>query len=155
MVTSAPKGAPDWIKNGGQAVNGTNCGIGGIAINANATEALQRAAYIFAIWSTSKETQLGTLKTLGGTPTRKSVFAVPEVEAARHRPSTMPNALTFDAVYDLGIKDPNFVLGPKIPKANEYYSIIASQTQRMLAGELSPAETGAELKSQLDTLNAG
>ena len=67
----------------------------------------------------------------------------------------MPNALTFDAVYDLGIKDPNFVLGPKIPKANEYYSIIASQTQRMLAGELSPAETGAALKSQLDTLNAG
>ena len=150
-----PKGAPDWIKNGGQAVNGTNCGIGGIAISINASEALRRAAYIFAIWSTSKETQLGTLQTLGGTPTRKSVFAIPEVAAARHRPTTMPNALTFDAVYDLGIKDPNFVLGPKIPKANEYYSIIASQTQRMLAGELSAAETGAELKSQLDALNAG
>ena len=150
-----PKGAPDWIKNGGQAVNGTNCGIGGIAINKNASEALQRAAYIFAIWSTSADNQYETLKGLGGTPTRKSVLARPDVMAARERPSSMPNALTFAPVYDFGIKDPNFVLGPKIPKANEYHSIIASQTQRMLAGELSPAETGAELKSQLDALNAG
>jgi multiple sugar transport system substrate-binding protein len=67
----------------------------------------------------------------------------------------MPNALTFAPVYGFGIKDPNFVLGPKIPKANEYHSIIASQTQRMLAGELTAAETGAELKSQLDALNEG
>ena len=35
---------------------------------------------------------------------------------ARNRPTTMPNALTFAAVYDFGIKDPNFVLGPKIPR---------------------------------------
>ncbi len=148
-----PKGAPDWIKNGGEAVNGTNCGIGGIAINANASEELQRAAYIFAIWSTSKDNQFEVLKGLGGTPTRKSVLAIPEVVAAGQRPSAMPNALTFAPVYDFGIKDPNFTLGPKIPKANEYHSIIASQTQRMLAGEMSPAETGAELKSQLDALN--
>jgi len=150
-----PKGAPDWIKNGGEAVNGTNCGIGGIAVNANASEELQRAAYIFAIWSTSADNQYEVLKGLGGTPTRKSVLARPDVVAAQERPSTMPNALTFAAAYDVGIKDPNFVLGPKIPKANEYHSIIAATTQRMLSGELSPAETGAELKSQLDDINAG
>jgi multiple sugar transport system substrate-binding protein len=150
-----PKGAPDWIKNGGEAVNGTNCGIGGIAINKNASEELQRAAYIFAQWSTSADNQYEVLKGLGGTPTRKSVLARPDVIAAQQRPSAMPNALTFEPVYGHGIKDPHFVLGPKIPNANEYHSIIASQTQRMLAGELSPAETGAELKSQLDALNAG
>jgi multiple sugar transport system substrate-binding protein len=150
-----PKGAPEWIKNGGEAVNGTNCGIGGIAINANADEALQRAAYIFAQWSTSADNQYEVLKGLGGTPTRKSVLARPDVVAAGQRPSTMPNALTFDPVYNFGIKDPNFTLGPKIPKANEYHSIIASTTQRMLAGELDAAATGAELKAQLDELNAG
>lgn len=150
-----PKGVPDWIKNGGEAVNGTNCGIGGIAVNANASEELQRAAYIFAIWSTSADNQYEVLKGLGGTPTRKSVLAREDVIAAGQRPSSMPNALTFAPVYDFGIKDPNFVLGPKIPNANEYHSIIASQTQRMLSGELSAAETGAELKSQLDALNEG
>ena len=65
----------------------------------------------------------------------------------------MPNALTFAPVYDYGIKDPNFVLGPKIPKANEYHSIIASTTQRMVAGELSPAETGAELTAAAEGRN--
>lgn len=150
-----PKGAPEWIKNGGEAVNGTNCGIGGIAINANADEALQRAAYIFAMWSTSADNQYEVLKGLGGTPTRKSVLAREDVVAAGQRPSSMPNALTFDPVYNFGIKDPNFTLGPKIPKANEYHSIIAATTQRMLGGELDPAATGAELKAQLDELNAG
>ena len=150
-----PKGAPDWIKNGGEAVNGTNCGIGGISINANADEALQRAAYIFAQWSTSADNQYEVLKGLGGTPTRKSVLARADVVAAGQRPSSMPNALTFDPVYNFGIKDPNFTLGPKIPKANEYHSIIAATTQRMLSGELDAAATGAELKAQLDELNAG
>ena len=39
----------------------------------------------------------------------------PRWQAARNRPTTMPNALTFAAVYDFGIKDPNFVLGPEDP----------------------------------------
>lgn len=148
-----PKGAPDWIVNGGQAVNGTNCGIGGIAINANASEDLRRAAYIFAVWSTSKENQLDILKGLGGTPTRKSVLEVPEVIAAQTRPSTMPNALTFDAVYNFGIRDPHFVLGPKIPQANEFHSLIASETQAMLSGQMSPEETANSLRDQLDGMH--
>src|SRR6185312_10735193 len=35
-----PKGVADWTKNGGELVNGTNCGIGGIGINNNASEDL-------------------------------------------------------------------------------------------------------------------
>ena len=148
-----PKGDPAWIKNGGEAVNGTNCGIGGIGINGNASEDLKRAAYIFAIWSVSRENQFNVLKGLGGTPTRKSVLEMDEVKKARVRPTTMPNALTFDAVYDYGIKDPHFVLGPKIPQANEYHSILAAEVQKCVAGEQSPADTCKSLQTQLDNLN--
>ena len=148
-----PKGDPTWIKNGGKAVNGTNCGIGGIGISKNAPKDLQRAAYIFAIWSVSRDTQLLVLKGKGGTPTRRSVLALPEVTAARKRPSKMPNALTFDAVYDLGIKDPNMVLGPKIPKANEYYTIIAAETQKCVAGSQDAAQTCKAIQTQLDSMN--
>ncbi|MBB4302703.1 multiple sugar transport system substrate-binding protein [Rhodobium orientis] len=148
-----PKGAPDWIVNGGDAVNGTNCGIGGIGINGNASEDVKRAAYIFAIWATSKNTQFDVLKGVGGTPTRKSVMDIPEVQKARTRPTDMPNALTFDAVYDFGIKDPHFVLGPKIPEANEYHNIVAAESQNCLAGRTTPQEACATIKQQIDNLN--
>lgn len=148
-----PKGVADWTKNGGELVNGTNCGIGGIGINNNASEDLKRAAYIFAIWSTSQQNQYEVLKGLGGTPTRKSVLELPDVKAARQRPTTMPNALTFEPVYDYGIKDPHFTLGPKIPEANEYHTIMASEIQKLLSGEQSPEDTGKSLQSQLDELN--
>ncbi len=148
-----PKGDPSWIKNGGEAVNGTNCGIGGIGINGNATEDMKRAAFIFAQWSVSKTNQLNVLKGLGGTPTRKSVVADPEVQAAKQRPTKMPNALTFDAVYEYGIKDPHFVLGPKIPNGNEYHSILASEVQKCISGGQSPEETCKSLQTQLNELN--
>jgi multiple sugar transport system substrate-binding protein len=149
-----PKGDASWITNGGQAVNGTNCGIGGIGINNNASDDLKRAAYIFATWSVSKDNQLSVLKGLGGTPTRKSVVADPEVQAAKKRPTKMPNALTFDPVYDYGIKDPHFVLGPKIPKSNEYYTIIAAEAQKCISGGQSAEEACKSIQSQLDELNA-
>lgn len=148
-----PKGDPSWIKNGGEAVNGSNCGIGGIGINNNASEDLKRAAYIFAIWSVSKDNQFSVLKGLGGTPTRKSVMEIDEVKKARQRPTTMPNALTFEAVYDIGIKDPHFVLGPKIPNANEYHSILAGEVQKCLSNSQSPEETCKSLQTQLNELN--
>jgi multiple sugar transport system substrate-binding protein len=148
-----PKGEASWIVNGGKAVNGTNCGIGGIGINASASEDLQRAAFIFATYAVSKNTQLQVLKGLGGTPTRKSVLAEADVQAARQRPTTMPNALTFDAVYDFGIKDPNFVLGPKFLKTNEYHQILASEVQGCLSGKTDPATACQNIKTQLDSIN--
>ncbi|MFN0183658.1 MAG: extracellular solute-binding protein [Aquabacterium sp.] len=147
-----PKGEASWIVNGGEAVNGCNCGIGGIGINASASEDLKRAAYIFAIWAVSKENQLEVLKGLGGTPTRKSVLEVEEVKAARQRPTTMPNALTFEAVYDIGIKDPHFVLGPKIPKTNEYHVILLTEAQKCITGAQSPEEACQAIKAQTDAL---
>lgn len=148
-----PKGEPSWIKNGGPAVNGCNCGIGGIGINANASEDLKRAAYLFASWATSKSTQLSVLKGVGGTPTRKAVLQVPEVAEARKRPTRMPNALTFDAVYDYGIKDPHFVLGPKIPEANEYHQIILTEVQKCISGQQTAEEACLAIKEQVDDLH--
>ncbi len=148
-----PKGEQDWIIGDGPAVNGCNCGIGGIGINSAADEDLKKAAYLFASWSVSKSTQLNVLKKLGGTPTRPSVLEEPDVKAARERPTDMPNALTFDAVYDHGIKDPHFVLGPKIPEANEYHNIILTEVQRCLSGDTDPEEACNEIKVQVDDLN--
>ena len=148
-----PKGEASWVKNGGPVVNGTNCGIGGIGINKNGTEDMKRAAYLFVMWVTSKDTQFDQLKGTGGTPTRKSVLDIPEVKSQRHRPTTMPNALTFDAVYDYGIKDPHFVLGPKIPEANEYFQIVAAETQKCIAGKTTAAQACSAIKSQVNDLN--
>ena len=93
------------------------------------------------------------LKKLGGTPTRKAVLENPDVQAARKRPTTMPNALTFDVVYDFGIRDPNFVLGPKIPEANEYHKIVATEVQRCVSGETKPAEACEAIRAQVDDLH--
>ena len=93
------------------------------------------------------------LKGLGGTPTRKSVLNIPEVVKARKRPTNMPNALTFDAVYDHGIRDPHFVLGPKIPEANEYHNIIAAEAQKCVSGAISPEDACQAIRSQVDDIN--
>ncbi|MGF1624459.1 MAG: extracellular solute-binding protein [Alphaproteobacteria bacterium] len=148
-----PKGDAEWLVGDGELVNGCNCGIGGIGINANASEDLQRAAYIFAIWATSANVQYDVLKGLGGTPTRRSVLERPDVIAARQRPTDMPNALTFEAVYDYGIRDPHFVLGPKIPEANEYHNIVASEAQACVAGQTTPEEACANIQERLDNLH--
>jgi multiple sugar transport system substrate-binding protein len=148
-----PKGESSWIVNGGQAVNGTNCGVGGIGINGNASEDVKRAAYIFCVYATTGKLQYDVLTGLGGTPTRKSVMNMPGVAESRKRPTKMPNALTFDAVYDFGIKDPNFVLGPKVPEANEYYNIVAAESQRCLSGDISPEEACNNIKNQIDSLH--
>jgi multiple sugar transport system substrate-binding protein len=45
------------------------------------------------------------------------------------------------------------VLGPKIPTANEYHSVLASETQRLLSNQQSADETAQRLKQQLDDMN--
>jgi multiple sugar transport system substrate-binding protein len=155
-----PKGDASWIlpgtkkfPNGGMAVNGCNGGIAAIGINDSIPEKMKKAAYLFVMWSTSHKTQLSQLQMSGGTPDRKSVLADPDVAKARQRPTTMPNALTFDAVYDHGIKDPHFVLGPKFPKVNEFYQILTSQIQACVAGKIDAHAACQTIKKQVDELN--
>lgn len=147
-----PKGDPGWIVNGGQAVNATNYGIGGIAINGNLSEDMQRAAYIFAVYATSYEIQKSVLKGLGGTPTRMSVLTDPEVVEAMKRPTTMPNALTYPPTLE-GVKPPHVVPGPKIPKWNEYSVLQCVECSKCVAGRQSPEDTAKILKKQLDQMH--
>ena len=147
-----PKGEPSWIVNGGQAVNATNYGIGGIAINGNLSKDLQRASYIFAMWATSKKLQKLVLETLGGTPTRMSVLNDPDVVKGMKRPTTMPNALTYPATLK-GCKPPHVVPGPKIPKWNEYATIQCIEIARCMAGKQSPEATAKSLKKKLDQIH--
>ena len=53
------------------------------------SEREQKAAWLFVNWATSKKTQLANLKSKvgGGTPTRDSVYKLPEVEKAKKPPS--------------------------------------------------------------------
>jgi multiple sugar transport system substrate-binding protein len=147
-----PKGEPSWIVNGGRAVNGTNYGIGGIAINGNLSEDMQRAAFIFAIYATSAKVQKEVLKELGGTPTRMKVLNDPEVKKAMTRPTTMPNALTYPPSLE-GCTAPNDVPGPKIPKFNEYMQTQTIEISKFLAGQQSADAAARTLKRRLDQMH--
>ncbi len=111
----------------------------GIGINGMASENEQKAAWLFVNWATSPETQLSNLKSEvgGGTPTRESIYELPEVKAARNPPSKMPNILTTDAVFEEW-KPENIGLRPKIAAWNECDTVIFTQLSKMLAGQQAP-----------------
>jgi len=111
----------------------------GVGINATASERDQKAAWLFVNWATSKKTQLANLesKVGGGTPTRDSVYKLPEVEKAKKPPSKMPNILTTDAVFEAW-KPENIGLRPKIAAWNECDTAIFTQLSKMLAGQQGP-----------------
>jgi multiple sugar transport system substrate-binding protein len=107
----------------------------GIGINGVAPERQQKAAWLFVNWATSPETQLSNLKSKvgGGTPTRESIYKLPEVEKARKPPSAMPNVLTTDAVFEAW-RPENIGLRPKIAAWNECDTVIFTELSKMLAG---------------------
>jgi multiple sugar transport system substrate-binding protein len=112
------------------------CGIG---INGTASANEQKAAWLFVNWATSPDTQLANLKSEvgGGTPTRSSIYELPEVRAARNPPSKMPNILTTDAVFEAWEPE-NIGLRPKIAAWNECDTVIFTQLSKMLAGQQGP-----------------
>jgi multiple sugar transport system substrate-binding protein len=113
----------------------------GIAINAVTPIREQKAAWLFVNWATSPETQLSNLKSKvgGGTPTRQSIYRLPEVEAARKPPSAMPNVLTTDAVFEAWTPQ-NIGLRPKIAAWNECDTVIFTELSKMLSGSQSPED---------------
>jgi multiple sugar transport system substrate-binding protein len=123
----------------------------GIGINATATKKEQKAAWLFVNWATSKDTQLANLKSDvgGGTPTRDSVYKLPEVEKARKPPSKMPNILTADAVFEAWEPE-NIGLRPKIAAWNECDTTIFTQLSKMLAGQQDPDKCMANTKSGME-----
>ena len=119
----------------------------GLGINGTASERDQKAAYLFLNWATSKKTQLANLESDvgGGTPTRDSVYKLPEVEKAKKPPSKMPNILTSDAVFEAW-KPENIGLRPKIAAWNECDTAIFTQLSKMLAGQQGPEKCMSNTK---------
>ena len=158
-----PKGDPEYLVADGELVNGTNCGIGSVGINAAASEEQKRAAYLFCVWATSVDVQAETMKVGGGSPTRAAISGLPAIENAQGKPygtgdtgrvgpSKYPLALTLPAV-SVGMADPNAVLGPKIPKFNQYVTIVANEIQKMCAGKADPETTAKNIESQTNELH--
>ena len=108
----------------------------GIGINGQSSERDQQAAWLFVTWATSKEVQLSNLKSEvgGGTPTRESIYRLPEVRNEMRRPSEMPNILTTDAVFEAWQPE-NVGLRPKIAAWNECDTTIFTELSKMLAGK--------------------
>ncbi|ACZ86431.1 extracellular solute-binding protein [Streptosporangium roseum] len=127
----------------------------GVAISANTLAHERGAAWLFLVWATSPQTQLANLRSKagGGTPTRTSVYELPEVRAAEKRPSPMPNMLTAAAVRQAWQAD-RIGLRPKIPMWNECNTAIFTQLSRMLTGGASPEEAMRSITSRVDRIVA-
>jgi multiple sugar transport system substrate-binding protein len=123
----------------------------GIGIAANSSGAQRGAAWLFVNWATSPETQLSNLasKAGGGTPTRTSVYELPEVRAAMERPSDLPNMLTTEAV-TVAWQPENIGLRPKIPMWNACDTAIFTGLSKMIAGQQSPEETMTGVSERFD-----
>ncbi|GAA0513287.1 ABC transporter substrate-binding protein [Saccharopolyspora subtropica] len=127
----------------------------GIGISANTLPNERGAAWLFVNWATARDVQLRNLQSEagGGTPTRTSVYELPEVRAAEQRPSAMPNMLTAGAVRQAW-KPENAGLRPKIPMWNECDTAIYTQLSRMLVGDATPEEAMRETAERIDRITA-
>jgi multiple sugar transport system substrate-binding protein len=85
----------------------------------------------------------------GGTPTRGSLYELPEVKKAMEPPSDMPNLLTYDAVSEAW-KPENIGLRPKIQSWNECDTALYTEVSKMLAGLKSPEEAMTTAKQYFD-----
>lgn len=123
----------------------------GIGIAANTSGAERGAAWLFVNWATSPETQLSNLRSTagGGTPTRRSVYELPEVMAATERPSDMPNMLTANAV-NVAWEPENIGLRPKIPMWNACDTAIFTELSKMVAGQQDSEETMRGVTERFD-----
>ncbi|MFG2191357.1 extracellular solute-binding protein [Streptomyces sp. NPDC048639] len=127
----------------------------GIAVSDIVPPGRRKAAWLFLVWATAPRTQVTGLasKVGGGTPTRTSVYARPEVAEAGHRPSKMPNMLSTDAVRETW-KPGNIGLRPKIPMWGECDTALFTEVSRMLAGDAAPAEAMRSAADRIDRIVA-
>ena len=135
----------------GPARNANMWGGTGVGINGASPIEEQKAAWLFLVWATSPETMLMGMKSDvgGGTPTRGSLYKLPEVEKAMEPPSDMPNLLTYDAVSEAWQPE-NIGLRPKIQSWNECDTAIYTEVSKMLAGQKSPEEAMKTAKMYFD-----
>jgi multiple sugar transport system substrate-binding protein len=123
----------------------------GIGINANAKGNELGAAWLFVNWATSPQTQLMSLgsKVGGGTPTRTSVYQLPEVKAEESKsPSKFPNIRTAETVLKAWQPE-NIGLRPKVAQWVELDTIIFTELSKMLTRNVDPAATMAAMQQQM------
>ena len=85
----------------------------------------------------------------GGTPTRTSVYDLPEVKAEITKsPSKFPNIRTADAVMKAWQPE-NIGLRPKLSQWVELDTIIFTELSKMLAQDGDPAATVAAIQDQM------
>lgn len=125
----------------------------GIGINKNADAKKQKAAWLFLNWATSPDAQVLDLKSQvgGGTPTRTSVYELPEIKANSKLPSKMPNLLATGAVRKAWQPE-NIYLRPKIPQWNQVDTVVYTEVSRMLAGDTNPEQAMKSAKQQIDKI---
>jgi len=123
----------------------------GIGVNKYASQDEQGAAWLFVAWATAPETQLMDLKSSvgGGTPTRRSVYELPQVKNNKDPRTTMPNIITAPAVLEAW-KPENIGLRPKIPSWNQCDTVIYSEVSAMLTAGKSPKDAMLDAKEQID-----
>ena len=130
----------------------------GIGISAYATEQEQKAAWLFLVWATSPQTQYLCLTSASGgsTPTRRSVYALPDVakgitDPASEEAAKMPNLKSCGAV-QMAWETANAYLRPKVPMWAQCDTIIYTELSKMLAGVSTPEEAMKAAAQQLDEL---
>lgn len=139
----------------GPARSANHYGGTGLSVNKWASEAEQKAAWLFLVWATSPKAQLMDLKSSvgGGTPTRTSVYQMPEVKKNETPPTSMPNILTAPAVRKAW-EPQNIGLRPKIPSWNQCDAVIYTELSKMLAGK-SPEAAMRDAKRGVDQTTKG
>lgn len=127
----------------------------GVGINKYISEEDQKAAWLFLIWATSPQTQYKILD-VGFTPTRHSVYQLPDIQKALSDPASeeakkLPLASSLLAAQEAW-KEGNVYMRPKIPMWPQIDTIVYTELSKMLAGRQSPADTMKEIAKQSDKL---
>ena len=90
----------------------------------------------------------------GGTPTRKSVYEMPEVRKNFTPPTDMPNALTSPTSLEAW-EAQNIGLRPKTPTWNQCDAVIYTELSKMVAGGKSPEDAMRDAKLGVDQTTEG
>ncbi len=130
----------------------------GLSISKYASAKEKGAAWLFCLWATSPQVMYMILKSdVGGsTPTRYSVYDLPDVKKGMSDPTSpeakaMPNLAPMKAV--LAAWDPkNVYMRPKVPQWNELDTIIYTELSKMLAGVSTPEDTMKSIADKSDRL---
>ncbi|HEX7058101.1 MAG TPA: extracellular solute-binding protein [Bacilli bacterium] len=139
----------------GPKARGNMYGGTGIGINKYISEKEQKAAWLFLIWATSPQVQYQILNN-GATPTRYSVYNLPDIKKAISDPNSaeakkLPLASSLSAVQEAW-KEGNVYMRPKIPMWPQVDTIVYTELSKMLAGRETPAEAMKQIAKQSNKL---